>query len=132
VDRQEQTNDKLYSSRYKKYISEQPSEKNAKHMSSAQTCANGEKHKDKTMRNTLFATAAAFALILGAAPTFAAEPTQSGGQAGAQIRGDAQNGTQAPAAKTQMDNGAMEKKCVDILANKADHTAAELADCQKK
>ena len=84
------------------------------------------------MRNTLFATAAAFALILGAAPTFAAEPTQSGGQAGAQIRGDAQNGTQAPAAKTQMDNGAMEKKCVDILANKADHTAAELADCQKK
>ena len=79
------------------------------------------------MRNTLFAAVAAFAMIVGTAPTFAAGSTQGGGQGATET-----NNPPAVEQKTQTDSGALEKKCADIMANKADHTAAELAQCQKQ
>lgn len=78
------------------------------------------------MRNTLFAAAAAFALTVGTAPTFAASSTQGGGKAATEAN--------PPAAQSQIqtDSSAVDKNCADILANKADHSAAEVAQCQKQ
>jgi hypothetical protein len=68
------------------------------------------------MRNTLFAAAAAFALIVGTVPTFAAEAAQP------------------PPAPTQSEasKSAASADCTAVLADQSKHTAAEVAACQKK
>ena len=76
------------------------------------------------MRNTLFAAAAAFALILGTAPTFAAESNTNASQA--------QPAQQAQPQAQQSNSGSGVEKCGAILADKSSHSDAEIAACQKQ
>jgi hypothetical protein len=71
------------------------------------------------MRNTLFAAAAAFALIVGTVPTFAAEAAKE---------------AQPPPAPTQSgeSKSAASADCTAVMADQSKHTAAEVAACQKK
>ena len=86
------------------------------------------------MRNTLFAAAAAFALILGTAPTFAAEsnatqapaaPPAAQHQQGEDTGGS--GGVQPQAQQSDSAKG----NCAELMANKSvKHTDAEKAACQ--
>jgi hypothetical protein len=60
------------------------------------------------MRNTILAAAAAFALVLATAPSFAA-PTQS-----------------------QSNSSNNYSRCADILANQAGHTSGEVQFCRSQ
>jgi hypothetical protein len=87
------------------------------------------------MRNTLFAAAAAFALILGTAPTFAAEsnPSQPQAQPAANPGGQSQPASAKPAQPAQpqaSDSGKVD--CAAIMASKSGHSDAEIAACQKQ
>jgi hypothetical protein len=87
------------------------------------------------MRNTLFAAAAAFALILGTAPTFAAEsnPSQPQAQPAANPGGQQQQVQPVQPAQPQAnhtDNG--KGDCAALTANKSGHSDAEIAACQKQ
>ena len=66
------------------------------------------------MRNTILAIATTLVLAMGTVPTFAANENKDT---------RAQSQTQA-----QTNN----KDCDAILANRADHTAAEIQNCQAK
>jgi hypothetical protein len=69
------------------------------------------------MRNTLFAAAAAFALIVGTVPTFAAEAAKE---------------AQPPQQSQANQNQSASADCQAVMANQSTHTAAEVAACQKK
>jgi len=78
------------------------------------------------MRNTLFAAAAAFALIVGTVPTFAAEAAKDGGSG--QVQPPQQSQASQPA--NNGNNGAS-ADCKAVMASQSTHTAAEVAACKK-
>ena len=71
------------------------------------------------MRNTFFAAAAAFALILGTAPTFSAE--NAGG-----------NDQKATQDQVSQSNESLDSQCSSILANPAGHPAKDVDYCKSK
>ena len=85
------------------------------------------------MRNTLFAAAAAFALILGTAPTFAAESNPSQPQAQPAGNPGGQGQPVQPAQPQQANKSDSGKgDCAALMANKSGHSDAEIAACQKQ
>ena len=72
------------------------------------------------MRNTFFAAAAAFALVLGTAPTFAAEA--SGAAAAGQKATQQDQVTQS--------NDSLDSKCASILASPSGHPAGDFEYCE--
>ena len=74
------------------------------------------------MRNTLFAAAAAFALILGTGPTFSAENSGGNDQATGQATQDQMNRS----------NESLDSKCAAIMASPAGHPAGDVEYCKSK
>ncbi len=85
------------------------------------------------MRNTLFAAAAAIALVLGTAPTFAAQDNNGQKPAPtaekAPAMNDNNNGEKVLTGEVNKNSGT--KSCAEILADRANETPADVTKCEK-
>jgi hypothetical protein len=86
------------------------------------------------MRNTLFAAAAAIALVLGTAPTFAAQDNngQKAAPAAEKQPAVSNNGNGEKVLTGGVNkNNAGAKSCAEILADRANQTPADVTKCEK-
>jgi L-rhamnose isomerase len=116
-------NHKFYSPRHEKHISEQ-SQPKQRYACAVSANVPWRKKEDLQMLKT-FAAAIMFSTIaLGPFAAFADSNTNSANKQ--------TEATEAPAAAAnKQTEDSVAKKCADILAHKADHTAAEVAACPK-
>ncbi len=83
------------------------------------------------MRNTLFAAAAAIALVLGTAPTFAAQDNNGQKAAPMADKQPAVNNNGQKVLTGEVNKNSGTKSCAEILADRANETPADVTKCEK-